>query len=101
LLAEGRALRAHAAYAWRAQGLRLAMAPHAGPPRDQFELWAAAKPTVLANDVLVLVPGTARPVLACNRLEQAGSAQVALGPTRQLTLTLWACSGWQPSGTAP
>ena len=101
LLAEGRALRAHAAYAWRAQGLRLAMAPHAGPPRDQFELWAAAEPTVLANDVLVLVPGTARPVLACNRLEQAGSAQVALGPTRQLTLTLWACSGWQPSGTAP
>ncbi len=98
LVADGRTLRAHAAYGLRRQGVRLAVAPHAGAPRDQFEIMAQRHPR---KDGQVLLLGESPPTASCRHIEPLRQVQVAVGPRRQLVLFLSACTGWQGAGAVP
>lgn len=95
LLADDRALRAHAAYAWRELGVRIVALPPRGPARDQYELTTDAR-THAGQGVLLLGEGAAPAALAarCASTQALGQAAVIAGAEQRALLVLTACEGW-------
>jgi 4-amino-4-deoxy-L-arabinose transferase-like glycosyltransferase len=95
LIADGRALSAHAAYQWRDLQVRPQALRAGEAPRDQYELTTDASRHAGADVLLLGERGPpARLASRCESTAPLGQVSVPIGPRREVALTLVACRGW-------
>ena len=102
LVAEGRALSAHAAYQWRSLGVQPQALRAGDTPHDQYELTTDAR-RLAGADVLLLGEREppARLAAHCASTQSLGQVNVPVGSTRRVALSLIACRGWMTRPELP